>query len=267
MSGHSGVGSSTSTSGTDEMTNALRSTVLHAQMRPVPDDAESFLNPQLFRSARSPLNRTSSSSSVPTREQRSTACRCLEQHTELLRHLKGLLQGQVSLDNVLTAIQRGLGPWQNLIHCTATTHDEDHSVLVLSLMSMRVLLRHLQQICLGTPSLAGGQSVSESSAPALGLVTTGGYRPTQNEQRHITDLLLFHALRKMKYVLNTLRAKFAQHRGPEEYHAGEGSSGSAVNMDLDVDNIPPLFEMLDRSLGGIFSAVRNRTKNSSIGQD
>ena len=175
------------------------------------------------------------------------------------------------LDNVLTAVQQALWPWQNLIQCSAYVHDDDHSILQLSLMSMRVLLRHLQQICFGNGASPSGHVTPEQSTLDLGMFSTGGYQPTQNEQKHITDLLIFHALRKIKFVLNALKTKFVQSRGAGGFEgysaAGDADQTSPISGDPDADSIPPLFENLERGVAAIFNAVRTRAKASGAMQD
>ncbi|KAL8699514.1 MAG: hypothetical protein Q9201_005965 [Fulgogasparrea decipioides] len=199
-------------------------------------------------------------------------CSCLEQHTELLRNFKNLARGRSALciDAVLNGVQQALVPWQNLIHCRICPHEDDESVLLLSLMSVRTVLRYLQQICVQNPHSWIGSPTEEHLPQACSIFKPGNYRPTQSEQKHITDLLIVHALRKINSTVQSLKAKFARsadQRGGGNTNAlngGHGSQTLAADLKMDVECIQPVFENLDRTLHAVINAVRNRSSTALL---
>ena len=233
---------------------------------------DTFLNPRLLGMNPPPLPRTSSTSSMRAMDRHGSTCTCVQQHSELLRHLRGLEHSQntFKIDNVLTSIQQALEPWQNLINCPFCLHRDEFSVLLSALTSIRVILSHLKQICFGTTSQSSGYTAPEPTAPAYSPVVAGDYHPTRNEQRHIMDLLIFHALRKIKFALHALNRKFVQSRSQRGSELGgslltTGQSGqtSPIEGDTEVGSIHAVFENLDRSVNTFVNAIRARNSKGS----
>ena len=224
---------------------------------------------QLVASVLSPLPYTPSSSSLSAIEQ-PTTCHCLEKLTRLLCQLKNLAQGQavLGIDALLTGVQQALEPWQTLIQCTVCHSLDDHSTILLSLMSVRVLLRHIQRISFGALSGVSGQSTPEMYASTIGIP----YDPMQADQSRVTDVLVVHALRKIKFALHSLKGKFAQARHQRAAAALElgriaslnpviGEDGvpiSPVDSEPDMDVIQQLFDNLERTVHVVVSALRAR---------
>lgn len=197
-------------------------------------------------------------------------CSCLEQHAQLLCNLKKLAHGQSALciDAGLIGVQQALTPWQNLIDCRICPHEEDNSILLLSLMSVRTVLRYLQQICFKSPSSWIGSPTEEQFPQEFSIITSGNYQPTQSEQKHITDLLIVHALRKVKTAMQSLKAKFARSTDQRSggstnvLFAGDSNQTSAADLKMDVECIEPLFESLDRTMHEVINAIRNRNSTT-----
>lgn len=103
-----------------------------------------------------------------------------------------------------------------------------------------------------------GNSTPEQRPP-FGVAQAGGYQPTQNEQRHINDLLMVHALRKIKFALQSLKSKFAQSRSQRlEATTEESGQISPVDSEPDDEVIQQLFDNLDRTVNSVVNAVRTR---------
>ncbi|KAL9042609.1 MAG: hypothetical protein Q9214_003725 [Letrouitia sp. 1 TL-2023] len=219
-----------------------------------------FVLPQLYISS-SP----SSSSSVHKPDLLPT-CSCLEQHTELLCLLKKLDQGQTSVDSVLIGVQQALAPWQHLIQCRVCPHDGDQGVLFLAVMSIRSILRRLQRLYLANeyPSPPSGYStpVRAKQGNSIGNVTLGSYKATDNEQKHITDLLVIHALGKIKYALLSLSDKFRQSRGRISASSlldlTDGSMSPKAGQDIDPSCLQQLLQSLETTVQALVGAVRTR---------
>ncbi|KAL9609284.1 MAG: hypothetical protein Q9167_005936 [Letrouitia subvulpina] len=216
-----------------------------------------FALPQLYISS-SP----SSSSSVHTPDLLPT-CSCLEQHTELLCLLKKLEQGQTSVDSVLIGVQQALAPWQHLIQCRVCTHDGDQSVLFLAVMSIRSILRRLQRLYLAneysSPPSGFSTPVRASQGNSIGNVTLGSYKATDNEQKHITDLLVIHALGKIKYALLSLSDKFRQSRGRISASSlpdlTDGSMSPMAGQDIDPSCLQQLLQSLETTVQALCPLV------------
>ncbi|KAL8709390.1 MAG: hypothetical protein Q9225_007460 [Loekoesia sp. 1 TL-2023] len=268
----SGLGSSPSTGSNDGVASAFVSAPSSSQSEPIATESnDMFSGPQCAATSASSL--PPNCPGQPRLGASGKTCSCLEQHTELLCNFKNLARGRSALciDAVLNGVQQALVPWQNLIHCRICPHEDDDSVLLLSLMSVRTVLRYLQQICFQSPLTWIASPTEEHFPQACSIFKPGNYRPTQSEQKHITDLLIVHALRKINSTLQSLKVKFARSTDQRSggntnaLNAGHGSQISAADLKMDVECIQPVFENLDRTLHAVINAVRNR--NSTALQD
>ncbi|MCJ1403643.1 hypothetical protein MMC11_006866 [Xylographa trunciseda] len=206
----------------------------------------------------------SSSSSPPCIDLPST-CRCLQQHAELLCLLKNLERGEnaLSIDVVLTSAQQALVPWQSLIQCRICQHDDDHSVLHLSVMSIRAVLRHLQRLYADKMYNA---STSDYSTPAHQnptsvKVTIGSFEVKGNEHKFVTDFVILRALDRIGFALNSLKGKLRQSR--DQTVKFNPMSLSATNMQhLENEHQLSSIEHLLRSVEGTMQAVKSAIKTT-----
>ena len=195
----------------------------------------------------------------------------MEQHTELLGFLKGLEQGnnQSSVDGVLIGVQKALVPWQNLTQCRICPYDDDQAVLILSVMSIRSILRRLQRISTRDGSEIPTSGYATPAMPSIKSVrvTLGNYEATRNEQKLITDLLIIHALGKVKSALLSLGDKFEQSRGQQSsFEPRSVSSTNSRNVldeqrpEMNVECIQQLLRSLECTVQAVGHALG--TKNS-----
>lgn len=170
------------------------------------------------------------------------------------------------MDSVLIGVQQALAPWQHLIQCRVCPHDGDQSVLFLAVMSIRSILRRFQRLYVANeyPSPPSGYStpVRAQQAKRIGNVTLGNYKATDNEQKHITDLLVIHALGKIKYALLSLSDNFRQSRGricasslPD---LADGSLSPMVGQDTDPSCLQQLLQSLETTVQALVGAIRTR---------
>ena len=97
-------------------------------------------------------------------------------------------------------------------------------------------------------------------------VTLGNYEATGNEQKLVTDLLIIHALSKVKFALLSLKDKFEQSRGQQSpLEARRVSSTNARNVldeqhpEMNVECIQQLLRSLEGTVQAVGHAIR--TKN------
>lgn len=165
-----------------------------------PESEESLSNSHLCMPYSASTSRAQTTASLPS-------CSCLEQHSRLLCHLKSTEQQQhtaSTLDVVLIDVQNSLQTWRSVIHCHLCPYDDDRTVLLLSIMTMRSMLGRFQRLCVPTDEECGQ---SEVNSPALGVVRLGNYEATKHEQALVTQLLVVRALGKIKYALVSLKDK------------------------------------------------------------
>ena len=76
-------------------------------------------------------------------------CNCLERHTDLLLHFKGLqTRDSLRIDVLLVAARRGIAVWQALVQCLHCRETSEQEVLILTAMSIRSLVRSMRTFCL-----------------------------------------------------------------------------------------------------------------------
>lgn len=272
-----GQGPSDLTTAHDPLSNAIRLAAMTPPLARNSSDSSYFLpNQQLVASALSPLPYTPSTSSMRAIEQPMT-CHCLEEHSQLLCQLKNLAQGQsiLGIDAILTGVQQALAPWQNLIHCSVCLSSDGHPTIVLSLMSIRILLRHIQRIFFGVVPSTSGQTTPEMFGPPGGVNSSASYQPGSSCQNNVTDILVVHALRKIKFTLHSLQGRFTQSRNHKAAAATEfsnraqrvtGPDGvpiSLVDSEPDMEVIQQLFDNLERTVHVVVNALRARNSVSS----
>lgn len=182
------------------------------------------------------------------------SCHCLEQHSKLLCHLKSLEQQQHTaskLDVILVAVQHSLETWHNLIQCRNCPHDDDQTVQLLSVMTMRSMLARFQRLC---PPNGEIPPPSDLSSPALDMVRLGSYQVTKNEQALVTDLLIVRALGKIKYALLSLKEKF-DHSARQRFNTdlADEHYQPLARPQIDVEYVQQLLQSLD----GTMQAVRD----------
>ncbi len=98
-------------------------------------------------------------------------------------------------------------------------------------------------------------------------VTLGNYEATGNEQKLVTDLLIIHALGKVKFALLSLKDKFEQSRrqqSPLEPRSVSSTNSRNVLDEQHPDMNVECIQQLLRSLEGTVQAVGHalREKNS-----
>ncbi|KAI4158777.1 MAG: hypothetical protein LQ342_007172 [Letrouitia transgressa] len=130
-------------------------------------------------------------------------------------------------------------------------------------MSIRSILRRLQRLYLANeyPSPPSGYStpVRAQQGNSIGNVTLGSYKATDNEQKHITDLLVIHALGKIKYALLSLSDKFRQSRGRISASSlpdlTDGSLSPTVSQDIDPSCLQQLLQSLETTVQALVGAA------------
>ena len=190
-----------------------------------------------------------------------TACSCLEQHSRLLCHLKSTEQQQhtaSTLDVVLIAVQNSVQTWRSMVHCHLCPYDDDRSVLLLSIMTMRSMLGRFQRLCVPTDEERGQ---SEVNSPALGVVRLGNYEATEHEQALVTQLLIVRALGKIKYALVSLKDKvvLARRQRADAGRTNEHHS-SLAHPQVDVEYMTQLLQSLIGTAQAVSDAA-GRTEN------
>lgn len=243
-------------------------TVSSTRMASLPSDGDDYSSaPQLSMSS-------SSSSSPPCTIDALSTCNCLQQHTELLCLLKNLEQGNnaSSVDVVLISVQQALAPWQNLIRCGICLHDDDQSVLLLSVMSIRAVLHRLKRLCADGVYNAStsGYSASVHQTMTSVKVTIGNFEVSGNERKFITDFMILQALGRIRIALLSLKEKLDQPR--DQTAKFNPVSLSSVTMqhfedEPQLSSVEPAvyighIKQLLRSLEGIVQAVESAIKTN-----
>lgn len=216
---------------------------------------------------------TTSSPSLPLipASKSSSACICLEKHSELHCYLRTLEKSQNTqfVDSILTNVQQALTPWQNLIDCPTCPHDDDQTVLLLSFMSMRSILRRYDCLCFGsdeksTSAPATGYSTPVQQTSDRGGLTYGSYKATKTEHGLVTDLLITEALGKLRFAFFSMKQKLEQSRRHQKnLPSNQVSLGGRSNLsfkDLEV-NVVYLYQTLrslEETLQTLVAAAANR---------
>ena len=219
----------------------------------------------------------SSSASLPLQVQDLTStCNCLEQHFELLCHLRNLekKRSALSVDAILLSVQQALTTWRSLIDCRVCPHDDDHAVSLLSIMSMRSILRRLQSLCSSNrdrSSSSSNPSTPVQQTAAFKKVTLGTYEATQIEQDLVTDLLINQAFGKLRFALLSLKQKIEHSRGQQAKFAArikiydEEYRSSSAGPAKEVGLVRQLLQRLEETVQIIESATRTGHYNASNG--
>ena len=230
--------------GSPTASNTTRSTSTESE--------EHTFDDQLYMPFSAPISSAQTLSSLPT-------CHCLEQHSKLLCQLKRLEQPQhtaSTLDVMLIAVQHSLETWQSLIRCRSCSCNDDQTVLLLSVMTMRFMLGCFQRLC-----LPNGEKHSplDFSSPALGIVKLGSYEVTKHEQALVTSLFIVRALGKIKHALLSLKDKFFHSRRQkadadltDEHHK------PLAHPQVDVECVSQLLQSLDGTVQVVKDAAVNK---------
>ena len=254
---------------TSDGQNAPRSSVASSEhYSPVPMETDNcFSVPQFPMVSSAPPG-------TPIMVDSGPVCNCLQQHADLLCLLKSLEHRRTasSIDAVLIGIKQALGPWQSLINCPTCQHDNNNGGLLLSVVSMRMIVRRLQ--CISADSEAGayapGCSMSGKQLMSAEKVLIGNYEATSHEQALVTDLLVMRALGQIKSTLGSLKEKLDRlpDRKPisaANHHDSPGSQASrdshqsySSEPEADVGYAKQLLLSLESTVYMIGNSLRNR---------
>ena len=209
---------------------------------------------------------------IPTGPQ---SCSCLRQNTDLLCRLKSLKERHttLSIDVLLVGADQALASWKSLLQCRTCQQNEDQEVLLLSALSIRVILRNLQVLCLGCEERDGSDGemlmssnhdgkVTASSCRTTGLEkrdsvrsTIGVYEVTGVERILVTDLLISRTLGKIKVVLRCLQERSESAR---QKHLANNLNLEGENvMDGDIEPLQQLLKGLDKTVQRLMRWVRS----------
>lgn len=202
-------------------------------------------------------------------------CSCLQQNADLLCRLKSLKERHVTppLDVLLVGADQALASWKSLLQCRNCQQNEDQEVLLLSVLSVRVLLRSLQNLFLGGEERngSGGEllmssnhdtEVTASLCRTTGMEkrdsvrsTIGVYEVTGVERMLFTDLLISRTLGKIKVVLRCLqeRSESARRKNIAKNLNLEGENV----MDGGIEPSQQLLRGLDRTVQRLMRWVRS----------
>ena len=221
--------------------NTTRSTSAESEEHPS--------NNQFCIPSSAPSTFTQTLASLPT-------CECLEQHSRLLCQLEKLKRPQhtaLTLDVMLIAVQDSVETWHNLIRCRVCSCDDDQTVLLFSVMTMRSMLRCFQRLC---PPSGEKDLPSDISSLHLGVMRLGSYEVTNHEQALVTSVLIIHGLGKIKHAVLSLKDKLFHSRGrTADANLTNEHRQSLSNPQIDVEDLRQLLQNLD----GTIQVVRNAT--------
>lgn len=185
-----------------------------------------------------------------------SSCSCLEQHSKLLCHLKSPEHQQhtaSALDVILIAAQRSLETWHNLIHCRVCPYDDDQTVPLLSIMTMRSMLGRFQRLCAHKDEERGPL---DFSSPDLATVKLGNYEANKHEQALVTGILIVRALGKIKYALVSVKEQF-DHTRRQKASGGltDEHHEPLARPQVDIECITQLLQSLDGTVQTVRDAV------------
>ena len=189
-------------------------------------------------------------------------CECLEKHSDLLCHLKRHERGPLtpSVEAVLLSVQQALVIWQDFINCCVCATDNLQTVSVLSFLSMRSVLHGLELLrsVQDSRSVAmSGCSPLEQQSRSSGKLKFGSYEATSNEEKLVTDVLVDHALSRIKCTLVSLKEKCSQSRDqqPQFQTILAGSHGGHQSprtyQEANAGCIQQLFQTLERMIQAV----------------
>ena len=218
----------------------------------------------------------------------SQTCSCLQQNADLLCRLKALNTQHASppVDILLVGANQALASWKSLLRCRNCQQNEDQEVLFLSVMSIRVILRSLQDLCLGADERnVSIEDVGMSSSPDAGTTasssrtnstekhdrvrsTVGVYEVTGVERMLVTDLLISRTLGKIRVVVCRLRERSESARRNER-RVSMSTRTSNISSDNDDHGTEGEIELLQQLLNSLDGTVRRlmRWLRSSINGD
>ena len=204
-------------------------------------------------------------------------CSCFQQHADLLCLLKNLEHecASSSIEVVLMGIKQASKPWQSFINCTACQHENNDGGLLLSIISIRMVVRRLQSICADNEIKASMQdSSAHGISPTLAAekVLIGNYEASCHEQRFVTDILAMRALGQIKTTLFSLKEKlddstsrntmsYASHYNSPDSQTSQDSNqvfGLGSESDADVGYARGLLQNLEVSVYTIGNSLRAR---------
>lgn len=215
-----------------------------------PESEDSLSDSHLCMPYSASTSRVQTTASLP-------ACSCLEQHFNLLCHLKSPEQQRhtaSTLDVILIAVQKSLETWRNVIHCQVCPYDDDQTVLLLSTMTMRSMLGRFQRLCESKDEEHGR---SEVPSPAPGTVKLGNYEATKHEQALVTQLLILRALGKIKYALVSLKETVvhAARRQKADTCITDERHEPLARPQVDVEYITQLLQSLNGTVQAVSDAA------------
>ncbi len=176
-----------------------------------------------------PLEHPLAENGVPTSFSPSVSqpCNCLKQNADVLCRLKSskIRHASPSIDIFLVGADQALASWKGLLQCRNCRHSDDQEVLHLSVMSIRVLLRSLQNLChergegtssgeefgmsnrhdigvTASPCRANGVEMTDSVRSTIGVYEVKGV-----ERTLISNLLISRTLGKIKVILRCLQER------------------------------------------------------------
>lgn len=214
-------------------------------------------------------------------------CSCLQQNADVLCRLKSVKtqHASPSIDVLLVGADQALAEWKNLLECRNCQQNEDQEVLLLSAMSMRVILRSLQNLYLGVDE--GNDHGGEVTLPSnhdAGVrkslrrtnsidnrdsvrSTIGVYEVTGVERMLVTDLLLSRTLGKIKVVLRCLqeRSESAMRKEKRVSLSAQLSNLSSIDESDRIEGYTEPLQQLLAGLDGTVQRIMRWLRNDSIG--
>ena len=219
----------------------------------------------------------------------SNACHCLEHHADLLSRLNELEQRHIvpRIDVVLVSAQQALVPWKSVIDCRFCRNDGNQEVLLSSAMSIRSILRRLQNLLLES---RGQDPFSGASSPATPFSqraasldnncdiksTIGIYEITGEERTAVTDLLISRTLDRIRYTLarfkerleglrtkkifqpTVMRQQIATYTHNDEVEESDGLEPYVRGAE-DLEHLEQVWRNLESTVQRLVHAIRNGT--------
>jgi hypothetical protein len=140
------------------------------------------------------------------------------------------------IDATLRTVQESQRCWQDLVECANCTYNDDQEFIILTFMSIRSVLRHLQRLCLQY----GGEFPGNATHSFLGQaqlkeqrLSIGSLEITGDDRKLVIRLLLLNKVREIASTLVILKRVLDR----KKRASGEAMAGSlrrdAPNKDID----------------------------------
>ncbi|KAL2047706.1 hypothetical protein N7G274_000748 [Stereocaulon virgatum] len=145
----------------------------------------------------------------------STTCNCVQNHAELLCHLREIEQRHLRtrLDVILSSVQQALIHWKCVLECRICQHNGNQEVLMLSATSILTVLRSLQCLCSEYYNTLAFSQHTEGQEWAMvdtlhGMQSViGTYEVTEEGRTAVEELLIVRTLDKMRYTMTSFKGR------------------------------------------------------------